>query len=224
MNSVSLEDDLARLGLTQRKVEEQTDNELGQQDFMTLMIAQFRNQDPFEPMDNGEFLGQLAQFGSVDGIDRLNKAFASLSESIHSDQALQAANLVGHDVLARSGEGFLPEGGVLAGAVELEAGAQNVEIDILDGAGQLIQRLELGERPPGIAHFEWNGMNQAQELAAAGNYRIEARAVRGSQTESIEPLVSTAISSISLRGPGGGMTLNIPGGASLTMDQIFRIL
>ena len=224
MNSVTLEHDLARLGLTQRKVEERTDNELGQQDFMTLMIAQFRNQDPFEPMDNGEFLGQLAQFGSVDGIDRLNKAFASLSESIYSDQALQAANLVGHDVLARTGEGYLPEGGVLAGAVELEAGAQNVEIDILDAGGQLIQRLELGERPPGIAAFEWNGLTQSQDLAAPGNYRVEARAVRGSQSESVEPLISTQISSISLRGPGGGMTLNVAGGAALTMDQIFRIL
>jgi len=224
MSQVSLQEDLARLGLTTRQNVEKTDNELGQEDFMTLMIAQFRNQDPFEPMDNGAFMGQLAQFGAVDGIDRLNRSFEGLSQSMYSDQALQAANLVGRDVLASSPAAFLPAGGSLRGAVDLAAGAQNVEVDILDASGQLIQRLELGQQPPGIATFEWNGMSRNLEAAAPGNYRFEARVIRGSSIEGTETLVNARIDSVSLGGAGRGLTLNIAGGETLTLDQVRRIL
>ena len=88
--------------------QQRSNDELGQEDFLTLMISQFRNQDPFEPMDNGDFLGQLAQFGTVSGIENLNSAFAGLAGSIQSEQALQAANLVGRDVLAATDIGPLP--------------------------------------------------------------------------------------------------------------------
>ena len=64
-------------------------DELGQEDFLTLMITQFRNQDPFEPMDNGEFLGQLAQFSTVNGIESLNSSFSGLSSAMQDNQALQ---------------------------------------------------------------------------------------------------------------------------------------
>jgi flagellar basal-body rod modification protein FlgD len=223
MMNINLQEDLARLGLTNRQTAERTENELGQEDFMTLMIAQFRNQDPFEPMDNGEFLGQLAQFGAVDGIDRLNTSFSGLRDSIYSDQALQAANLVGHEVLARSDTAYLPESGNLSGAIELAASAQNVQVDILGPAGQLVQRLELGEQPPGLVRFDWNGLSDELEEAPAGDYRIEARVIRGSSIEGVETLVNARVDSVSLGGPAG-LTLNVAGGQTLTMNQIRRIL
>ena len=223
MTEISLQEDLARLGLSNRRTEAMTDNELGQQDFMTLMIAQFRNQDPFEPMDNGEFLGQLAQFGAVDGIDRLNTSFAGLRESIYSDQALQASNLVGHDVLALSDTAYLPDNGSLRGAVELSASAQNVEVDILGPGGQLVQRIELGERAAGVVDFEWNGLSDELEAAPPGGYRIRARVVRGSSIEEVDTLVNARVDSVSLGGPNG-LTLNVAGGQTLTMNQIRRIL
>lgn len=224
MTDLAIQDDLARLGLSNRQTETKTDNELGQEDFMTLMIAQFRNQDPFEPMDNGEFLGQLAQFGAVDGIDRLNTSFSGLSQSIYSDQALQASNLVGHDVVAVSPTAYLGEGKTLSGAVELSAGASNVEIDILDASGLLVQRLELGQQPPGLASFEWSGMTREQELAPPGTYRMEARVVRGSVIEGAETLVNARVNSVNLGGAGNGLTLNVDGGETLSMNQIRRIL
>jgi flagellar basal-body rod modification protein FlgD len=224
MNDVSLVDDLARLGLTERRVEERTDNELGQEDFMTLMIAQFRNQDPFEPMANGEFLGQLAQFSSVDGIDRLNQSFAGLSESIYSDQALMAANMVGNRVLAESSSAYLSENGAMSGAVDLEFSAQDIEIDVLDQSGQLVRQLSLGIQPPGLAAFEWDGLTTEREPAAPGIYRFEARVVRAGQSESAEVLTNTAVQSVSLGGPSGGLKLNVAGGAVLELDQVRQIL
>ena len=224
MNEISLQDDINRLGLGARPPAEQQGDDLGQDDFLTLMLAQFRNQDPFSPMENGEFLGQLAQFGTVEGIDELNSAFAGLSETLYSDQALQAANLVGHRVLASSDRAYLDEAGNLKGAVELSSGAENVQIDILDDTGQLLRRLELGQQSRGLIEFQWDGRTDGGERAAAGNYTIEARVVRGSSVEGLEPLVDARIDSVSLGGPRGGMTLNLTGGEVLSMSQVRRIL
>ena len=224
MNEVTFADDLSRLGLSARQPEETSRGELGQEDFLTLMIAQFRNQDPFEPMDDGEFLGQLAQFGTVDGIDQLNGAFSSLSEALYSDQALMAANLVGHRVLAVSDRGYLPDTGNLEGAVELTTSAENVQIDVLDASGQLLRRMDLGQQPPGLVNFEWDGLSDRGEAAGAGTYSIEARVIRGTSAEGTETLIHAEIASVNLGRAGQGMTLNVAGGDVLTMSQVKRIL
>ena len=198
--------------------------DLGQEDFLTLMIAQFRNQDPFEPMDNGEFLGQLAQFGTVDGIDRLNGAFGQLTSSLTTDQALQASNLVGHDVLADTDRGYMPAGGNVEGAIELGSSAENVQIDINDASGQLVQRLNLGIQPAGLVNFAWDGTTERGGRAAAGEYTITARAIRGLSVESTPTLIEADIESVSLGRYGQGMTLNLAGGSILSMNQVRRIL
>lgn len=224
MNEITLQDDLARLGLGPRTEVEDNSNDLGQEDFLTLMLAQFRNQDPLSPVEDAEFLGQLAQFGTVDGIGELNDAFASLSTTLYSDQALQAANLVGHRVLANSDRAHLPESGNLSGAVELSSSAQNVQVDILDDSGQLLRRLELGQQARGLVEFQWDGMTDGGEPAEPGNYSIEARIIRGNTVEGVATLVNAQIDSVNLGGAQGGMSLNLAGGEVLSMSQVRRIL
>jgi flagellar basal-body rod modification protein FlgD len=62
---------------------------LGQDQFLKLMTTQMTHQNPNEPMKNGEFLSQMAQFGTVSGIQDLQESFANFATSINSDQALQ---------------------------------------------------------------------------------------------------------------------------------------
>ena len=199
-------------------------DELGQEDFLKLMMAQFQNQDPFSPMENGEFLGQLAQFGTVNGIEQLNGAFAGLQHSIQNDQALQAANLVGHAVLAETDVGFLSDEGRVAGAIETRASVSDVEVEITDVNGQLIRRLNLGEQPPGLVRFEWDGSTQEGARAEPGVYRIATRVIQGGYIESAQTLIESNIESVSLGGLGQGLTLNVSGGGTLSLDDVRRIL
>lgn len=212
------------LGISRPVPEAGGRSELGQEDFMTLMIAQFRNQDPMKPMENGEFLGQLAQFGTVSGIDELNGAFAGLRSSIQSEQALQAANLVGHTVLAESGTGYLAEGGRLAGAVELPASAANVQIEITDASGQLVRRLDMGQQDAGLARYAWDGRDASGDPVASGQYRVSARAVRGTQVESAAVLIESRIDSVTLGRGGAGLTLNLAGGEQLSLTAVRQII
>ena len=52
---------------------------LGQKDFLKLMTTQLQNQDPFAPMENAEFIGQMAQFSTVTGIAEMGEALKSIS-------------------------------------------------------------------------------------------------------------------------------------------------
>ena len=197
---------------------------LGQSDFLTLMITQFKNQDPFEPMDNGEFLGQLAQFSTVNGIESLNESFTGLSGSMQDNQALQAAGLVGHSVLAVTDIGHLRDSGPLKGAIELESSASNVQIDITDESGALVQRLNLGQQPPGMVNFSWDGIDAKGDRAATGHYQVSARVVRGTNIESAATVIEAEIKSVTLGQFGGGMSLNLEGGQSMPLGQVYQII
>ncbi|MCP1726416.1 flagellar basal-body rod modification protein FlgD [Natronospira proteinivora] len=199
-------------------------DELGQEQFLTLMIAQFQNQDPFEPMENGEFLGQLAQFSTVSGITELKDAFGDLSGAMQSSQALQASDLVGRNVLAESSEGLLPlEGGGVEGAVNLEDSANDVVVDVLDANGDRVRRMHLGQHSEGMARFHWDGMTDEGEAAEPGAYQFEAGVVRGESTEAGQILVNQHVESVTLDRSGKGVTLNTALG-ELKLQDVYEFL
>ncbi len=128
-------------------------DELGQEEFLNLMITQLKNQDPFKPLESGEFLGQLAQFGTVSGLAGLQTSFNSLASSLVSNQALQAAGLVGRTALVESDTAALPAGGIVEGAVELPATSGRVVVEISDATGEVVRHIELGGQAEGLVRF-----------------------------------------------------------------------
>ena len=105
--------------------------ELNQEDFLTLMITQLRNQDPFKPMDPSQYVGQLAQFSSVSGLAEINEQIGALTSSLRGNQVLDGAGLIGRTVIAPGSTIYLPEpaeGEVRGpqGLIEVPAGATSV--------------------------------------------------------------------------------------------------
>lgn len=171
---------------------------LGQAEFFHLMLTQLKNQDPFKPMEGGEFLGQLAQFGTVAGIGRLQESFASLAASLVSDQALQAASLVGRSVLVESDAGFLEEGAAINGAVDLPIGTNRVLVQISDATGQLVRQITLGANPDGLVSFIWGGETDAGVIAPPGVYSIAAQYFDGVEMQSAPTLVHAQVQSVTV--------------------------
>ncbi|MCK4950816.1 MAG: hypothetical protein KAS48_03295 [Gammaproteobacteria bacterium] len=171
-----------RLGLA--LPEAKKDVELGQDAFLKLMTTQLQNQDPFKPLESGDFLGQIAQFSTVSGIGDLNESFATFAGSLASNQALQASTLVGRSVLAAAEMGRLPEEQSFSGVVEITDSATDLNIEILDGSGQVVKQLNLGAQDQGLAQFIWDGIKDDGSKAAPGEYRIRAIAeISGEQLE-----------------------------------------
>lgn len=75
--------------------------ELGKDDFLKLLITQLANQDPTSPMQNTEFIAQMAQFSSLEQITNMSDEFAKLSSALSSSQAMTT---VGHTVEIQAGD------------------------------------------------------------------------------------------------------------------------
>ena len=197
--------------------------EMGQEQFLELMTAQLQNQDPFKPMESGDFLSQIAQFSTVEGIGDLNDAFSGLSQSLVSNQALQATNLVGREVLAPTGVAALSQGGSIRGNVELPAASGEVVINVYDQAEQVVRRLELGSQAAGPVAFQWDGLKNDGQFASPGSYFISAEASIDGQFESVETLLASEVRSVTLSN-SGGLLLDLDGIGSLDFSEVRQIL
>ena len=216
---------LSSLGLrsTQDSKASVDENALGQDAFLKLMVAQLSNQDPMKPMENGEFLTQIAQFSQVTGIQDLQKSFDSLSSSLVSNQALQAASLVGRDVLAPTGLGVLESGQSIRGSVELSSASPKVAVNIYDSAGQKVRGLELGSQASGEVMYQWDGLRDDGTYAPPGTYLITAEAEFNGVNEAVEALVVNRVDGVTL-GNAGSLMLDLAGVGPLDFKQVKQIL
>lgn len=98
--------------------------QLGKQEFLKLLIAQIRNQDPMNPMEDREFVTQLAQFSSLEALDSISKQLDGLARA---QTVVQAAALVGKRVEARLADGTTVSGTVTE--VRLVQGSAHVVVD-----------------------------------------------------------------------------------------------
>jgi flagellar basal-body rod modification protein FlgD len=174
------------------------EKELGQEDFMHLMLTQLKNQDPFKPMESGEFLGQLAQFGTVSGLAELQSSFDTLATSLVSNQALQASSLVGRTALVAASARGIASGETVGGAVDVSQATSALTVTIRDATGQPVRTLELGAQPSGLAAFTWDGLTEDGEPAPAGRYSFSAGYRSGEDEVAADMLLRAPIDSVLL--------------------------
>ena len=195
------------LGLSRSLQDNSKRNELGQDDFLKLMTTQLRNQDPTNPADNAEFMSQLAQFGTVTGIEDLKTEIQNLASSLVSNQTFQATSMLGRDVLIPANQGVLEQDGVIDGAVELPNAVSGLNIGVYDLSGQLVSNVSLGSQPPGMAAFNWDGLATDGKAVPPGRYNIRAEAISGGVNEEYEVLIADKVQSVSLPAAGKALTM-----------------
>jgi len=207
-----------------KHADEPKSNELGQDVFLELMITQMQNQNPLEPQSNSEFVAQLAQFSSVEGLDKLNDTTEDMSAMYQSSQALQASSMVGRQVTVATETAILSAGGFVQGAIELPASSSNVTMNVYNSAGELVASDSLGQRPAGDIAFAWNGQDDDDELLPAGTYRFEALAsTADDEVVQLGTYLSANIDSVSING-NGVVSLNVAGVGPVSMSNVREIL
>lgn len=197
-------------------------DKLGQEDFLKLMTTQLSNQDPFKPMESGEFMTQIAQFSSVQGIQDLQKSFDTFANSMVSNQSLQTASLVGHNVLAPSSYGVL-DGNGLSGSVELPANASEVTVNIYDQAGQLVKQMTLGAKEAGLQNYRWDGTGSNGAALQPGVYRVEAQALIGGDNLQLDHFAQAPVESVTFGRVGQEPQVNLAGLGSIAFSSLREI-
>lgn len=204
--------------------EQRPSGELGQDDFLELMLAQMKNQDPMSPMKGEEFLGQLAQFATVSGVQSMESAISELAQSLQSSRALQASGLVGRSVYVGADHGYLSGSGTVTGRVPLPGNGADLTVDVTDASGALVQRIKPQASPDGYAQFQWSGTTHDGSTAPPGTYGVSVTATSGGQVTSIQPQMLARVESVSLGQSGQGMQLNLAGMQSKALEDVLEVL
>jgi flagellar basal-body rod modification protein FlgD len=197
---------------------------LGGTDFLTLMLAQLKNQDPTSPVDSNTFLSQLAELSEVQGITSLNTSFSTLSSSLSSSQALQASSLLGHQALVASPTATLAAGGTMTGAVSVPQTTSDVVLSVSDSNGVLVKQIDLGAQAAGMANFSWDGTGSNGTAAPAGTYTLTANyAGATSGSTAATTYVNGTVESVSMGAGTTGLTVNVAGVGSVPFSSVQQI-
>ena len=133
-------------------------NSLGQEDFLKLMTTQLQNQDPFAPMDNGDFIAQMAQFSTVTGITEINSNLTNLGSKLEPNRVATAAQFLGHSVLV-PGQVVSPDDkGEIHGVVDLPAYSNDVGLTFTNPSGEIVHSINLGSQEKGLVGFSWENI------------------------------------------------------------------
>lgn len=197
-------------------------NDLGQNEFMELMIAQLENQSPLDPQDNGAFISQLAEFSALEEMQNLNSTVDSFANQYQSTQALQASAMVGRTVLVPASEAPMSSNGTLSGVVDLTASTGSLKVSIFNGSGELVNSYNLGQQVAGAIPFTWDGTNAEGEPMPFDTYTIKAEASSGGTTEQVSTLLSSNVNSVSIA-TNGAITLNLQGMGAIPLENVREI-
>lgn len=189
--------------------------------FLKLLVAQMKNQDPLNPLDNAQVTTQLAQINTVKGIDKLNTSLQTLVDGSKQGSTSEAASMVGRSVLVEGDTMALEKGGVAKAGFELAAAATAVRVDVLDRTGAVVDTLDLGPQAAGLQTFQWDGVSGTSTFDA-GTYRLRVTAVDGASKVAVTTLAAAPVQAVTLGTAGATLQLG-PFGAK-TLDQVRGIL
>jgi flagellar basal-body rod modification protein FlgD len=185
---------------------------LGQDEFLKMMLAQIKNQDPLKPLEPAQFLGQLAQFSTVTGIQGMQSSLTALNNTLGSSSLMEGASLVGRDVLSASNTTRLPVAGSVTAAVVAPSAASSIQVNVRDVSGALVRQFSV-PADDGLVDLVWDGNANNGQRAAAGIYTMEAVARIGSAGQSLETMMQNRVNSVTVDPSSGSLTLNTSGGA-----------
>ena len=183
--------------------------------FLKLLVAQMKNQDPLNPMDNAQVTSQMAQINTVAGIDKLNITVQGLSNQFMQQQAVQGATLIGHDVVVPGNRLAVDAAsGIGQGGFELATPADAVKVEIVAPSGALLQTLNLGAAGAGLHSFDW----PAGAAGVAGGLTFRVAATSGGVTTSPTTLMRDRVDAVSMN--GNTFTLELASSGSLPYSKV----
>ena len=182
---------------------------LTQSDFLTLMTAQMKNQDPFSPVDNTQMVAQMAQFSSLAGISDMSTTLKAIADKLGATTTSDAVSYIGKTVLVPGSTAYGRTSGGIAGAVELGSDATDVNVTISDSNGQVLKTMKLGAHAKGTMTYDWDGKTDQGTDAGSGPFTVAVNAQNNGATVSSTGLVWAPVQSVSTA--TGSAVISLPG-------------
>jgi flagellar basal-body rod modification protein FlgD len=190
------------------------------QNFLKLLIAQIKNQDPMSPMDASTMTAQMSQLNMVSSMANMNTSMTAMLAQMQSVNFMNQAALIGHSP-AVAGNGIAFDG---TNQVMLGANAANplksVIATISDASGTTVNSVDLGSLNAGMSNFLWNGKDAGGNTVAAGMYYLSLTGTNAAgATENPTAYVASAVASVS-KGSNGDAILNLLDGRIINSSEV----
>ncbi|MEL0660158.1 flagellar hook assembly protein FlgD [Psychromonas arctica] len=200
-----------------------SEQQLDQEDFFSLLSQQLAYQDPFSPVENAEMISQMSSFTTAEGIATLGTEFAGIKEVLNSSQALEASSLVGKKVLIPSNETYLSEGGTASGSLTTTTGAYSTLVSVEDSAGSVIRTIDIGDVGAGNQRFDWDGLDSQGQPAPEGKYTFNAYGSVNGNGEELTTASYAHVESVSLGGGSASVYLNLKGLGGIELADAIEV-
>ena len=151
-------------------------NVLGKDDFLNLLVAQLKNQDPLKPIDSTEFTAQLAQFSSLESLSNINDTLNELKLYQTSTNNSMAVELLGRSVTASGNSVEIIKGVPENIVFQLAGNASAVSVNLIDAAGRLVKKIDAGALTAGEQTVRWDGTDNKGNALADGAYTFAVEA------------------------------------------------
>ena len=190
--------------------------QINETQFLQLISTQLQNQDPLQPTDPSQFLGQLEGLSEVSSLQNMQAAMAS-------NQVTSGASLLNQYVLAPGTTAALASGGTIAGAVNAPSGATSLTVSIADSSGAPVTSFQVTPASSGMTAFSWNGTTSTGTTAAAGNYTVAVNATVNGASQTVPPMVVSQVQSVTIDSSTQQLDLNTTSG-TVPLSSVVSIL
>ena len=196
-------------------------DQLGQEDFLKLMSTQLQNQDPFAPMENGEFIAQMAQFSTVTGITSMDESLKNVAAKLGETRIATAANMLGNSVLVTGKIARADDDGSVNGVIDLPSASTNVNVVFKSQNGEIIDTINLGNQSSGLVGFAWHGAPKDM-IENDEPIFVEAYANSGKGMEGVSSSIFAEVLSSSAGDGDSGVMLDVRDYGTISANEVIK--
>ena len=168
---------------------------LGRDDFLTMLVAQLKNQDPLNPMEGSDFSAQLAQFSQLEQLMNLNDTMESFQTNMETGSESNVIDYVGKTVTGNVDSIEVVDGTPFGGFYSIEE-SSDVMVQIYDENGKEVRTLYPGQKSAGTYEFAWDGLDSNGDAVDDGSYKYTVLADTGSGFMTVPTTVTGTVDSI----------------------------
>ena len=223
MGAQAQRDLLDKLGIkSAEEVKNNSRDTLGQEEFLTLMTAQLQNQDPMEPMDNGDFIAQMAQFSTVTGITDMANSMKAMADELKQFRVASISNIMGNSVLVPGDVTVADRNGELHGVFELDKTAIDTRVNFVDAqSGELLKAKNMGPQATGLIGFEWRDLPAAYRDGSK-QIRVEVMVNHGEGLKNLQPSLFSKVVGAALNKDTGSTSLELENEQTVDASSVLR--
>lgn len=194
---------------------------LGKDAFLKLLMTQMQYQDPMSPMDNKDFIAQMAQFSSLEQMKNMNTSLNNFIKTETSSAKLNALTLIGKDVKVNK-QYFEIKNGATDDKLKYDVQIPgNVTINVYDANGNTVRTIKEGKMNPGEQSFYWDGKDDNGKTVKDGKYYLEiVDKTDDSNMAYLTPSIFGKVSSVSFK---NGQVAIYVGKDKYSLDDILEV-